>query len=262
MVSHILEAGRAKVADEGSARSKYDRVKRAYDEAVVEHEKLGQPRAVGVIQADVQALRIDMRLWRRSAECSDISREDTKEACRPALALYQERGRAARKAELEPEVARLREQLATLQRPEEASVAEGIVAGVWAWLAGSAVVLLATFGTVIFARPAANTPTAITEREQPLTEEEIEELKRIYRPQPPKGGGPRVPAPSGEIYSRDEAKLDLTALTAFGSVPDQLALCHRWRRPKSTVSRGLAEWEREGIIVRTRTGKQKAVVAA
>lgn len=151
MASHILEASRAKVADEGGARESYDRAKAAYQAKAAELAALGDPRPVAVIQAEVQATRINMGVWRRSGQCADITRDDTKKACEPILALYKERGAAARKAELAPEVDRLRQDLARLERPEQASDAETAVSAVWAWIMGLAVVFVATFGSVIFA---------------------------------------------------------------------------------------------------------------
>lgn len=154
MTSHILEAQRAKVADEGGARGAYDRAEAAYKRTAAELEALGTPRPVSVIQADVRAFPIDPNLWRRSAQCEDATKPDTQEYCKPVLALYKERGAAARKTELEPEVARLRDELAGLSRPETATDQEETIGGYWAWIMGLAVVFVATFGTVIFARPA------------------------------------------------------------------------------------------------------------
>jgi len=151
MASHILEALRAKVADEGGARSAYDRAEDAYKRATAELEALGTPRPVSVIQAEVKAFPIDWPLWSRSKQCEDATKPDTQAYCAPLLALYQERGAAARKTELEPEVARLRDELARLLRPEAATAAETEIGGVWAWIMGLAVVFVATFGSVIFA---------------------------------------------------------------------------------------------------------------
>jgi hypothetical protein len=153
MASHILEAQRAKVADEGGARGTYDRAEAAYTRAAAELEALGTPRPVSVIQAEVKAFPIDPALWRRSAQCEDATKPDTQAYCAPLLALYQERGAAARKTELEPEVARLRDELARTARPEVATEQEAVIGGYWAWIMGLAVVFVATFGSIIFARP-------------------------------------------------------------------------------------------------------------
>ncbi len=177
MISHILEAQRAKTADEGGARSAYDRAEAAYKRAAAELEGLGNPRPVSVIQAEVKSFPIDGPLWRRSAQCEDATKPDTQAYCAPLLALYQERGAAARKTELEPEVVRLRDELARLARPEAATAEEAAIGGYWAWIMGLAVVFVATFGTVIFARPAIETgPPAPASRTIP------------GKAQPPKGG--------------------------------------------------------------------------
>lgn len=166
MASHILEAQRAKTGDEAGAARDYLRAeeahkaaKDAYDSAKAEIDALGTPRAVAIIQAEVQATKIDMRIWRRSAQCTDISKDDTKEACGPILALYKERGAAARKTELEPQLAALRADvaakaagLARQQKPKaEATDTESLVVGWWAWIMGLGVVMIATFGPVLFA---------------------------------------------------------------------------------------------------------------
>lgn len=204
MASHILEAQRAKVADEGGERGRHDRAKRAYDAADAELKTLGNPRAVSVIQAEVAATKIDMGVWRRSQQCSDVTREDTREACEPILKLYKERGAAARKAELGPEVSRLREELARITRPEEQSLSEATVSIYWAWIMGLGVVLVATFGTVIFATAV---PIAEPQRldrqpakeattfERPLTDEEIEEIRRLIM-------GAGQPLSNGELARR------------------------------------------------------------
>jgi hypothetical protein len=69
-----------------------------------ELSQLGNPRPVDLIQAEVQSAKIDMGIWRRSKQCADISRGDTKDACAPILALYRERGAAARKVEIDAEL--------------------------------------------------------------------------------------------------------------------------------------------------------------
>jgi hypothetical protein len=173
MVSHILEAQRAKVADEGGARSAYDRAEAAYKRASAELEALGNPRPVSVIQADVRNFKIDAGLWSRSKQCEDATKPDTQAYCEPILALYKERGAAARKTELEPEVSRLRTELASLNRPEAVSAEEAEIGGWWAWIMGAAVVFVATFGSVIFAR-ATKTETQKSATRQPSATETMQ----------------------------------------------------------------------------------------
>jgi hypothetical protein len=116
-------------------------------------EALGTPRPVSVIQAEIKAFPIDWSLWKRSAQCEDATKPDTQTYCQPVIDLYKERGAAARKTELEPQVARLRDELAHTNRPEVATEQEAVIGGYWAWIMGVAVVFVATFGSVIFASP-------------------------------------------------------------------------------------------------------------
>jgi hypothetical protein len=81
---------------------------------------LGITRPVDAIQADVQAAKIDSWLWKRSKQCSDVTAPESKEACKPILELYKERGAAARKAELEPQLGAARAKLAAIEPPKSA----------------------------------------------------------------------------------------------------------------------------------------------
>lgn len=243
MASHILEAQRAKVADEGGARGRYDRAKAAYDTAAAELARLGNPRPVPVIQAEVTATKIDMVVWRRSQQCADISRDDTKTACEPILKLYKERGAAARKAELEPEAARLRSELARLDRPEEATASESAVSGLWAWIMGLGVVFVATFGTVIFARvEAVRDDTAQTS--WAATETDIDTLRQAFTspapadagpPRPPRGGRPMLVPPSTPQHPL------IAELHRGGPAASQDELARRLGVSKGEVSKTVSE---------------------
>lgn len=152
MASHVLEAQRAKVADEGGERGHYDRAQAAHDKAAAELATLRDARTIADVRAEMDAAPVSRSVFRRTKECTDVTREDSFADCQPILALRKEMARAIRKHELEAEAARLAAELATLQRPEQATADEAAVAGVWAWIMGIGVVLVATFGTVIFAR--------------------------------------------------------------------------------------------------------------
>lgn len=152
MASHILEAQRAKTADEGGLRGRYDRAKKAYDKAQAELGALAGVRTIAEVRAAMDAAPVGRDVFRRTVQCTDVTRQDSFEACRPILDLRQEMGRAIRKAELEKASASEQATLAGLQRPEEARADEAWVSGVWAWIMGLGVVLVATFGTVLFAR--------------------------------------------------------------------------------------------------------------
>jgi hypothetical protein len=187
MASHILEAQRAKVTDEGGARGRYDRAKAAYDAAAAELAGLGDVRAMQVIQGAIVAVKIDMGVWNRSKKCEDISRDDSRKLCEPILALYQQRGKAARKAELSPQVEQLRRELAALDRPEQAGIDEDVMSRAWAWIMGIGVVFIATFGTVIFARVTVVAPSTANDN-RPLASAPV--APRV----PPSNGGTRQPA--------------------------------------------------------------------
>lgn len=152
MAAHVLEAQRAKMADEGGARGRYDRAKAAYDAAATELTALGDVRTIADVRAAMDAAPVSRRVFTRTAQCTDVTRDDSFAACRPILDLRQEMAKAIRKHELEPEAARLASELASLDRPEKASASEGALSHWWGWLMGLGVVFVATFGSVIFAR--------------------------------------------------------------------------------------------------------------
>lgn len=243
MASHILEAQRAKVSDEGGARGRYDRAKAAYDTSAAELEKLGNPRPVSVIQAEVQATKIDMVVWRRSAQCSDISREDSKLACKPILDLYKERGASARKAELEPDVGRLRGELAGLDRPAEMTASESAVSGYWAWIMGLGVVFIATFGTVIFANvvaaPAAN---AVSNRLAPAASLAVTE----------ENTGPRE-VPDAEIEELKRLLLAAKGPMSNGEIAERLGVV------KSEASKRVTKAVEAGLVSRAKVGREVAI---
>lgn len=283
MASQILEAQRAKVADEGGVRSSYDRADAAYKRAAAELEALGNPRPVAVIQADVRNFKIDAALWRRSAQCEDATKPDTQDYCDPLLKLYQERGAAARKTELEPEVARLRDELARLPRPEVATIEEAVIGGYWAWIMGLAVVFVATFGSVIFARA-----TVETKATAPVNREENSQVAATVADRAPLSpaeqsdfGGDDIDAArqlgvggkSGagnwgngggrQTYSREMALLDLTRRLASGETVDaQDDLAAAWNVDKSTVSKWMKRWrEDKRIPTAQRVGRRHRLMA-
>lgn len=119
--------------------------------------------------------------------------------------------------------------------------------------------LLIEFGAIVFwsiglGRPSktARTVRAITEREEPITETEIDDLKKIVRP-------------SGNGGNKQQIALDdlLRMLDRGDTIPSQKALAERWNRPKQTVSDWLKEWEGDGLIPKRRTvGRSKALQSA
>ena len=107
-------------ATRGNAINAHADAQRQVRDLESEIAALGNPRPVSVLQAEVQSEKIDMGIWRRSKECSDITRDESKTACQPILALYKERGAAARKAEIEPQLAQARAKLEAIDPPKTA----------------------------------------------------------------------------------------------------------------------------------------------
>ena len=67
--------------------------------------------------------------------------------------------------------------------------------------------------------------------------------------------------PPGKKIRNREALDDLNRLIfEWGSIPSQKLLSERWRRPESTVSRWVKEWETEGKIAKSRDGNCNKLV--
>lgn len=206
MVSHLLEANRSKTGDEGNSRERYDRPAAAHKKASAELDALSKVRTVAEVEAALRVQKVDLVVWRRSNGCQDISLEISRQACDPYLALLPELASAKRKAELETRVESLRGELEKKWRPEEASASEVLATSIWAWIMGMAVVFIATFGTVIFARVEV-IPSASEEVEMVVQE-------AISQPVPPTNGGHRHDIPvnhpvivalrPGKVGSNDE----------------------------------------------------------
>ena len=50
-------------------------------------DTLGRHRPIGVIKADMAATAVATQIWRRSRQCTDLAREESRAACAPVLAL-------------------------------------------------------------------------------------------------------------------------------------------------------------------------------
>jgi hypothetical protein len=67
--------------------------------------------------------------------------------------------------------------------------------------------------------------------------------------------------PPGKKIRNREALDDLNRLMfEWGSIPSQKLLSERWKRPESTVSRWVKEWETEGRIAKSRDGNCNKLV--
>ncbi len=108
------------VAGSSDAIERHDREAASRKRAADALAMLPETRPVGVIQAEIGAIKVDMAIWRRSQQCQDITREDSRRLCEPVLALYRERGIAASRAELAEIVRRQDAWLASNPRPASA----------------------------------------------------------------------------------------------------------------------------------------------
>lgn len=246
-ISHLLEANRAKVADSSGERTAYDDKRAEYERKAAELAALGTPRPVDVVQADVQSIRIDAAIWRRSAQCADISRDDTRDACRPVLALYKERGAAARKAELAPEVEALRVELATMKRPAPEAAPESWANIVSAWAMVFAIAALATFGPVIFAVPVAPKPSPGAPRS-------------LDASPPPRGRRPTL------VHDETHDDRKLAVVDALhrvgGSVSSNRELAEIMQCSEGEATRRVGFAHADGLVVFERIGKEKMIALA
>jgi hypothetical protein len=105
--------------ERGNAITTHADAKAEVDRLTTAIEALGTTRPVQSIDAALETA-VDVNVWRRSAKCTDVTRDDTRKACEPAMPLLDERGRAVRKAELEPQLVSAREVMRKVKPPKVA----------------------------------------------------------------------------------------------------------------------------------------------
>ena len=169
----LLEAQRGKTGDEGGQRTAYDAAKAAYDKADEELRRLEGTRTTAEVRAAMDAAPVSRLVFRRTAECTDMTREDSFEACKPILDLRQEMARAIRKLELEQALPGLKATLTATPRPAEATWIEDWAASIWSWIMGLAVVAVATFGAPLFAEPSSPNRSRRTDIDDALAERSV-----------------------------------------------------------------------------------------
>ena len=299
MVSHILEAQRAKVSDESGERGDYDRGISEYASLINQKKALqkygddGQqlPRDALVVQAAIDRFPIHPGIWRRSKQCTDITQPESRLACQPVLDLREEQGAHASLVPIDRKIEAIRTKLAAIKRPEEVEQAEAWLAGKWAWIMGIGVVFIATFGPVIFAKverseqPPENVSPAETNTDRWAQSDfpavngaelgTVRELVPVAKgPKNSDGPGsdgrtvrlPRRPnsvGPTGERLSKLEAEQFVITELALGrSFPSQDTLVGLCGRPKQTISDWMKNWERRGLVpARTQRGRCKALAS-
>ena len=151
MASHILEAQRAKSGDEGTSRASYDRASEAYNAAQADYATVKQSLTVAAVRAAMDATAIDPKIRARTHGCTDVTTRTSQDECEPVTRQRPALAAAERKAEIEAKLPALKSALDALKRPEVQAATEQRVSGLWAWIMGIGVVMIATFGPAIFA---------------------------------------------------------------------------------------------------------------
>ena len=276
MASTVLEAQRTKVSDESGERGRYDRAKAAYDKAAAELDGLAKARTVLQVRSDMEAAKVSAKVFKLTSECNDFTGDlaDLRKSCGPILELRKEMASAIRKADLESEAPNLKAELDGLKRPEIAAAAEASVAGAWGWIMGLAVVFVATFGPVIFAKvepsvaegteQAAHQPNG-SDRQQtsfpPTNDGDLPNLPRLFASDKPNASANRGGGREFRRFTKEGAAADLVTRLALGErFASQDELRERYGVAKSTMSEWLREWEADGLIpTRLQDGRRKAL---
>lgn len=157
-VDGLLMKLRVDTAGERTAEAKaWDRAEADYRAAKSELERIGTPRPVKQIQAELHGLPIEATVWRRTAQCTDVTREDSRQACAKVNELRQELAAAERRAEVEQRFERARATLEKTSRPaagdpqaealaKASGLDEKLITLALCWLIGLAIEGVTAFG--------------------------------------------------------------------------------------------------------------------
>ena len=201
--------------------------------------RMGEPTEQRRMQAQTEAKRLEAaeKAQERATAAFDAAARDMARACAD--------GNGPRCKGAQAVLAERRETLRASTVPASAiSVAPWLPAEHAAsLLIGLDLTIWACF---FFALAPFSRPVAITERdlrEEPITEDELDELRRIHRPK-----------------TKIQAERDIVTLIGMGRpIGSQEILALRWGVSKGTVSKWLADWERRGLLRRTSIGTRKSV---
>jgi hypothetical protein len=274
----LLKLRDALVSGPANVISDHDRATADHKAAVAELATLGPVRTPDAIRADMDAAPVSRSVFRRTAECTDITKDESLTACQPLLELRKEMATAIRKRELEAARDKAAQRLEALgPRPASAdpqaealASAAGVSVSTAAWvligIIGFAIELAACFGMYVLGRPPQspaneNRPAQLSDRE--LADIRARFLYSDAAPEPPKPG--RSAPMSANVIRLPDAKTEAlrivqTELSAGRTFPSQADLCRAVGVPRSTMSDWLADWETAGVIPLRRTvGRCKAV---
>lgn len=271
----LLVAGPAHVI------SAHDRAEADHTAAVGELTRLGSVRTPDAIRADMDAAPVSRAVFHRTAECTDITKEESLAACQPILTLRKEMAAAIRKRELEAVRDKAAGQLEALgPRPasadpqaEAVATATGVSVSTAAWvliaIVGFAIELAACFGLYVIGRPS-HRPANVNGSAQQLglSEEELANIRALFlasdaTPEPPKPGR-SAPLPANVVPLPDAKARTLRTireeLAAGRSFPSQAMLCRAVGVARSTLSDWLADWEAAGDLPRRRIDGRRKVL--
>ena len=270
MASHIFEAQRYKAGDETGLRGAHERAQAAYDKAAAELASLEGTRSTGEIQAAMAVAPVSRRVFSRTAQCTDVTRDDSFEACKPILDLRQEMAKAIRKRELEISVPEIKAELDGITAPEEASESETWVEGIWGWIMGFAVVFVATFGTVLFAKVETSDPSEPSEAatsdvsgQSDFPAVPMSDTANVVAFVRPDDDEPVPPTKLPRRWNRDEVIADLVGRLQRGErFSSHREMARTYGIPKSTLCDWMSLAEARGMpIARKTVGRRKCVAA-
>ncbi len=212
VASHLLEIERAKAGAEQAGRTALGLAKADYEAAKADSDRLGAQRSTAEVKTAMEQVKIARWAWEESAECTAeraTLRPEVAKACAPFYELRKEMAAAISKADAAERMAKAKAEIgAELARgPVVAapSPSEAWLARRWGWLMAAALVLLATFGSVLGAElertPANDNATGgrLPERESPaaskghLTDADIAQLRALFLA----SDRPAIAGPSG-----------------------------------------------------------------
>lgn len=156
----------------------YDRTLATYQTAVRELKQIevaGPVRPVAQIAAALSGAPINVVVWRRTAQCTDVTKPASATACEPVIKLREEMARANRKVDLEQRRDAAQKLLATITRPAAADPqaealanltgqSETMVAYLLIAIIGLALELVSCFGRLIL-DPVPPAKSSLAERE-------------------------------------------------------------------------------------------------
>lgn len=217
--------------DRGNAINTHANLKADVERLTREIAALGDTRPVTTLDALLEG-SVDANIWRRSKKCTDITKPETREACQPALALYDERGRAARKADLEPQLAKASEDFRKVKPPKAADpqaksladasgLPESVIGYLLIAIIGFGLELVSCFGLWLLIEK----PKAVAD--EPMTDEQ-----------------------RALVWVREQIDMSGGKLAVLNS-----AIAGRYNVDPATATRWRQRWVEQGDIEETRDGR-------